>query len=77
MNLIVDLMMEELDSGLSLIEELHARGNTSPIFLLSSQGDSLAKTTDLTHLGVAGILQKPVSTDALLPLVKANLGQSS
>jgi len=75
--LIIDLMMEELDSGLSLVRNLHARGNTSPVFLLSSQGDNLAKTTDLAPLRVAGVLQKPVKTDVLLPLVKANLAQSS
>ena len=38
---IVDLMMEEVDSGTSFVKELRALGNRAPIFMLSSVGDSL------------------------------------
>jgi len=72
--LIVDLMMEEIDSGTSFVKELQAIGNTAPVYLLSSTGDSLYSTTDASGLGLTGVFQKPINTDMLLALLKAKLG---
>jgi|NGEPerStandDraft_6_1074524.scaffolds.fasta_scaffold392267_2 DNA-binding response OmpR family regulator len=72
--LIVDLMMEEVDAGTSLVKELKALGNTKPIYMLSSVGDGLSLATDTTELGLAGVLQKPVDHRVLLTLLKAKLG---
>ena len=71
--LIVDLMMEEIDSGTSFVKELQAIGNTAPVYLLSSTGDSLYTTTDASALGLTGVFQKPINTDMLLALLKAKL----
>jgi len=71
---IVDLMMEDVDSGTNLVKELQALGNTAPVFLLSSVGDGLSMTADQSDLGVAGILQKPLLPGTLLSLVRAKLG---
>jgi DNA-binding response OmpR family regulator len=71
--IIVDLMMEDVDSGTNLVKELQALGNTAPVFLLSSVGDGLSMTADQSDLGVAGILQKPLLPSTLLSLVKAKL----
>ncbi len=38
---IVDLMMEEVDSGTGFVRELRALGNRAPVFMLSSVGDNL------------------------------------
>jgi CheY-like chemotaxis protein len=38
---IVDLMMEEVDSGTAFVKELRLLGNQVPIYMLSSVGDSM------------------------------------
>jgi two-component system OmpR family response regulator len=72
--LIVDLMMEEIDSGTSFVKELQAIGNTAPVYLLSSTGDSFYSTIDASTLGLTGVFQKPLNTDMLLALLRAKLG---
>ncbi|HOX08698.1 MAG TPA: response regulator [Planctomycetota bacterium] len=73
--MIVDLMMEEVDSGTGLVRELKARGNKVPVFMLSSVGDSLNQTTDYSDLGLAGVFQKPFDARMLLSTVAAKLGK--
>ncbi|UCF36964.1 MAG: response regulator [Acidobacteriota bacterium] len=70
---IVDLMMEEIDAGTSFVRELKAMGNTAPVYMLSSTGDSLTTTTDYSALGLTGVFQKPINPDMLLALLKAKL----
>ena len=43
---IVDLMMEEVDSGASFAKELKAQGNKVPVYMLSSVGDGISTSTD-------------------------------
>lgn len=71
--LIIDLMMEEVDSGASLVKELKAIGCTVPIYMLSSVGDSLSMSTDYSELGLSGVLQKPFDFDLLLNILKTKL----
>ena len=71
--IIVDLMMEEIDSGTSFVKELLARGSTAPIYMLSSAGDSLDTSIDTSSLGLTGVFQKPINTDMLLALLKMKL----
>jgi DNA-binding response OmpR family regulator len=71
---IVDLMMEEVDAGTNFVRELRVLGNKAPILMLSSTGDNLAMAVDTTELGLASVLQKPVSKDRLIALIKAKLG---
>ncbi len=72
--IIVDLMMEEIDAGTRLVQELRAGGNTAPVFMLSSAGDQLYAVRDYGDLGLSGILQKPVDPATLLALIKAKVG---
>ena len=72
--MIVDLMMEEIDSGTGLVMELRAMGNKAPIFMLSSAGDNLSRTVDTTSLGLSGVFQKPLESDVFLPLLASKLG---
>jgi DNA-binding response OmpR family regulator len=72
--LIVDLMMEEIDSGTGLITELRAAGNTAPVYLLSSIGDDLYQEVSYTDLGLAGVFQKPLDTQRLLAILRTKLG---
>jgi DNA-binding response OmpR family regulator len=70
---IVDLMIEEVDSGTHLVKELKLIGGKVPIYLLSSVGDSLNLSTSYADLGFAGILQKPVPAKTLLGLLAQKL----
>ncbi len=71
--IIVDLMMEEVDSGAGFVKELRALGNTAPIYMLSSVGDSLHMSTDYTELGLTGIFQKPIDSNTLLSTLRTKL----
>ncbi len=70
---IVDLMMEEVDAGTSLITELRARGCDVPIYMLSSGGDDLALSMDYSALGLAGVFQKPIDGRSLVAILKTRL----
>jgi two-component system response regulator MprA len=70
---IVDLMMEEVDAGTNFVKELRLLGCQAPIYLLSSVGDALNLSASYSELGLAGVLQKPVSPDTLLGLLREKL----
>jgi len=71
--IIVDLMMEEIDSGTSFVKELRLLGNTAPIYMLSSAGDQLHMTTSYSDLGLDGVFQKPIQPDVLVSTLKERL----
>jgi DNA-binding response OmpR family regulator len=71
---IVDLMMEEIDSGTGLVKELKLAGNRAPVLLLSSLGDSLTVSASTREMGLDAVFQKPVNFEALLRTIKAKLG---
>ena len=70
---IVDLMMEEVDSGASFARELKALRNTVPVYMLSSVGDDLSTSTDSVALGLEGVFQKPLAAATLLGVLKTRL----
>ena len=70
---LLDLMMEEVDAGVTLTREIRASGSAAPVFLLSSVGDALAYERATEELGVAAVLQKPVRGETLLGLIRAQL----
>jgi DNA-binding response OmpR family regulator len=70
---IVDLMMEEVDSGTSFAKELKALSNKVPVYMLSSVGDDLSASTDPAALGLDGVFQKPLKAATLLGVLKTRL----
>lgn len=72
---IVDLMMEEVDAGLTFARALKAGGNTAPVFFLSSTGDYLYGTADVGEVGVSGVFQKPIDPAVLLRVVAQKVGE--
>lgn len=70
---LVDLMMEEVDAGTSLLKELRALGSCVPVYMLSSVGDQMARHLDVADLGLAGVFQKPISPAVLLATLRARL----
>lgn len=73
---IVDLMMEEVDSGALFARELMILGNQAPVFMLSSVGDDLSMMTDYTTLGLAGVFQKPLEREHFLSVLKTALAET-
>ncbi len=73
---LLDLMMEEVDSGTGMIKELRLLGNRAPIYLLSSAGDQLNMVTSYADLGLDGIFQKPVDPKILLHTIGEKLGRA-
>lgn len=71
---LVDLMMEEVDAGMTLAKELRAAGASIPVFLLSSVGDALSMERALEELGVAAVLQKPIRGETLVGILRSRLG---
>ncbi len=71
--IIVDLMMEEVDAGTSLVRNLKAAGNTRPVYMLSSVGDNLNLNIDYNELGLAGVFQKPIDNQQLISVLKTKL----
>jgi len=71
--IIVDLMMEEVDAGTGLVRNLKAEGNSKPVYMLSSVGDSLNVSIDYAELGLSGVFQKPIDNQELLNVLKTKL----
>ena len=71
--IVVDLMMESIDAGRNFVKELMILGNNSPVYLLSSAGDTLNQTIDFSDLGLTGVFQKPIEINTLLTTLKAKL----
>lgn len=74
--MLLDLMMEEVDSGTGMIKELRLLNNKSPIYILSSAGDQLNMVTSYADLGLDGIFQKPIDPKILLHTLKEKLGSA-
>ncbi len=72
---IVDLMMEEVDSGTAFVKELRLLGNKAPIYMLSSVGEGMSISADYASMGLDGIFQKPIDRATLLTVLKTKLGR--
>ena len=72
--IIVDLMMEDVDTGSVVAKTLKDSGYNKPIWMLSSAGDTVRYNLDARELGLAGIFQKPIDPKMLVATLKAKLG---
>jgi DNA-binding response OmpR family regulator len=70
---LVDLAMETVDAGAVFAGEAKKLNSTTPIYLLSSLGDSLERNFDYAELGFSGVLQKPMNPAKLLSIVNMEL----
>ncbi|HUU26607.1 MAG TPA: response regulator [archaeon] len=71
--IIVDMMMETVDAGVKVTEELKNTGCSAPILLLSSIGEATSYNLDIASMGFAGVIQKPVMPSVLIPLIRRKL----
>lgn len=73
---LVDLMMEKVNSGQQVAEALRESGYDRPIYLLSSAGDTVRYNVDARALGLSGIFQKPIDPKDLADTLKAKFAQA-
>ena len=71
--IIVDLMMEEVDSGSVLAQKLKESGYKGPVYLLSAAGDTVRYNVGAREMGLAGIFQKPIDPKTLVTTLQAKL----
>ncbi len=71
--IIVDLMMEEVDAGTSLVRNLKAEGNSKPVYMLSSVGDQVNLNINAQELGLSGVFQKPIDNQNLISVLESKL----
>lgn len=72
--ILVDMMMETVDAGAKMAEDIKNSGCKAPILLLSSISDATSYNLDINAMGFAGSIQKPVMPSVLIPLIKQKLG---
>ena len=71
--ILIDLMMESVDSGSTVAQKLKESGYEGPVYMLSSAGDTVRYNLDARELGLAGIFQKPIDPKMLVSTLKAKL----
>ncbi len=65
-----DMMMEKVDEGVKVAQEIVKMKPDLPVYLLSSIGDATAGNIEISKLGFKGVFQKPVSPEYLIKMVK-------
>jgi len=55
-----DMMMERIDAGTKVAQDIRKNNPEMPVFLLSSIGSATATNIDIDKLGFSGVFQKPV-----------------
>lgn len=68
-----DMMMEQVDAGSKVAQEIRKKNKKVPIFLLSSIGSATAANIEMDKLGFSGVFQKPISPDNLVSVIKKAL----
>jgi len=65
----MDMMMENMDSGLTLCRNIREKDRKVAIYMLSSAGDEYAGTLDMHEVGFNSSISKPLSPERLLEIV--------
>ncbi len=68
--ILLDIMMEQPDSGFLFLSELREKKLDIPVILSSSIAKATAGIMDVTQLNIKSILQKPVDIDDLVSTVE-------
>lgn len=69
---LLDVMMDEVDSGLQVYEKINAKYPQIPIIFLTSLGENIRPYFEQKDM-MAWIIEKPITPDKLLPAIKQNL----
>jgi len=68
-----DMMMEKVDAGSKVAQEIKKVNDDLPVWLLSSIGNATSSTIEVEKLGFNGVFQKPVAPDFLISNIKKSL----
>jgi CheY-like chemotaxis protein len=68
--ILCDMMMEKIDSGTKVAQEIKKGCADVPIFLLSSIGSATASNVEVDKLGFNGVFQKPVDPESMVSTIK-------
>ncbi len=68
-----DMMMERIDAGTKVAQEIRRKDAEIPVYLLSSIGSATATNVEIDKLGFDGVFQKPVAPDTLVTTIKKAL----
>ncbi|MCX8122942.1 MAG: response regulator [Spirochaetes bacterium] len=71
--ILCDMMMERIDAGTKVAQEIKKSNPAIPIYLLSSIGTATATNVEIDKLGFNGVFQKPVNPDNLVSTIKKAL----
>ncbi len=71
---LVELMFDTVDGGMTITERLHASGSTIPCYIVSTASDALMGSVGLHEIGVAGVFLKPVDPAIVIQTLKTRLG---
>ncbi|MBN2079708.1 MAG: response regulator [Spirochaetes bacterium] len=69
-----DMMMERIDAGNKVANEIRKVDDKVPVYLMSSIGDATASNIDIDQLGFSGVFQKPIYPATLVSALKKTLG---
>jgi len=68
--ILLDVMMEEVDTGCKIADEIAKLKIETPVVILSSFADAARQTFDISAIPVKEYLQKPLKSDELLAVVR-------
>ena len=68
--ILLDVMMEEVDTGVRIADEIAALKIKVPVVILSSFANAAGQIFDTSAVPVKEYLQKPLKSDELLAVVK-------
>ncbi len=71
--ILCDMMMERIDAGTKVAQEIKKSNPSIPIYLLSSIGNATATNVEIDKLGFDGVFQKPINPDNLVSTIKKAL----
>lgn len=67
---ILDLMMEKFDSGVTVCKKIRETDSEVKIYLISAAGDGTTDIAETRDMGFNGALSKPVPPEELLKIVE-------
>ena len=68
-----DMMIEGTETGVRVGTEIRKNDKATPVYLVSSMGDSISRYRKLDLLGFNGVLQKPIDPVLLLETITSSI----
>jgi DNA-binding response OmpR family regulator len=69
--ILLELMLEQVDSGSLLAQRLREMGEKFPIYIISGAAESMHSDLNIHDLGITGIFAKPVDTRAVIQTLRS------